>query len=303
VRDSDPELRRAVRALFDLLGPDIGVPTLQFFFGSMPRRELDDLVRTCRKEHYDGKRVAVDALRWTRAAAVWAIDYTAPPSVIEGRYRTILAVRDLASGKILAALSAEHDDAATTVATLRSLFREHGPPLVLKSDNGPHFIAAEVEALLARRGVFHLRSPFYWPRYNGSIEAGIGSLKLRAHVEAARHDRPGEWTVDDVEAARLRGNELGYPNGVVAGTPDQAWKNRVPITTEDRAAFAESVCQNALAEARERGYQEGTPFGEELRLSIGRAAIGRALCQLGFVQYRRRFIPLPINPGLRSRIA
>src|SRR5207249_4901795 len=137
------------------------------------------------------------------------MDYTAPPNVIEGRYRTILAVRDLASGKILAALPSEHDDTVTTVAVLRALFRQHGPPLAIKSDNGRHFVNADVDALLAEHGVLHLRSPFYFPSYNGAIEAGIGALKIRAHFEAALHDRPGDWTLDDVEAARLRGNELG----------------------------------------------------------------------------------------------
>jgi hypothetical protein len=37
-------------------------------------------------------------------------------------------------------------------------------------------------------------------------EAGIGGLQTRAHCEAARHDRPGEWTCDDVYAAGLLAN-------------------------------------------------------------------------------------------------
>ncbi|GMV84091.1 MAG: hypothetical protein AMXMBFR7_52750 [Planctomycetota bacterium] len=32
----------------------------------------------------------------------------------------------------------------------------------------------------------HLLSPIYYPQYNGSAEAGIGSLQTRAHHEAAR---------------------------------------------------------------------------------------------------------------------
>jgi hypothetical protein len=303
VRDSDAETRRAINALFDFLGPGIGVPTLHYFFGSCARRELDDLVRRYREAHYDGKRVSVHALTWHHAGAVWAMDYLAPPNVIEGRYRAILAVRDLASGKLLAAWPTESDDAATTVSVLRGLFVEHGPPLAIKPDNGKHFVAGEVSALLAEHRVAHLRSPFCMPSYNGAIEAGGGNFKIRTHHEAARHDRPGEWTLDDVEAARLRGNELGFPNGVAAGTPDVAWANRAPITDGTRRCLHELICQYALEEARDLGYQEGAPLGEAVRLSIGRASISRALCQLGFVQFRRRFVSLPINPGLQSRIA
>lgn len=303
VRDSDAETRLAINTLFDLLGPGIGVPSLQFFFGSCARRELEDLVRRYRETHFDGKRVSVHALTWTQPGTVWAMDYLAPPNVIERQFRTILSVRDLASGKLLAATPSEHDDAATTIAVLRALFREHGVPLVIKSDNGSHFIAESVAALLAEHRVVHLRSPFHTPTYNGAIEAGGGSFKIRAHMEAARHDRPGEWVLDDLEAARLRGNELGFPNGRARGTPDQAWAQRQPILDATRRCLRELIYQYSLEEARDRGYQEGAPFGEDVRLSIGRVAISRALCQLGFVQFRRRFISLPINPGLQSRIA
>ena len=281
--ESDRDLRHAVTAIFDLLGPDIGIPTLQEFFGSMPRRELDDLARRYRQVHFDGKRVLVHALSWRHAGAVWAMDYTAPPNVIEDGYRTILAVRDLASGKLLLALPAAEDTARTTVDALRALFAEHGAPLVIKSDNGRHFVNAEVEALLATHGVVHLRSPYYTPSYNGSCEAGIGSFRIRAHVEAARHDRPGKWTLEDVETARLRGNELGLPNGRARGTPDRAWAARVPLTAEAREQLAALICQNRLEEIQARGYQVGAPLGEEIDLSLGRAAIGRALCQLGFL--------------------
>jgi transposase InsO family protein len=302
-RDSDEETRKAANAIFDLLGPGIGVPTLRVLFPSMAKRELDDLVTQYAKAHFDGRRTLVHALSWHQVGTVWAMDYTAPPNVLEGRYKTILAVRDMASGRLLAATPSGHDDARTTCDVLRALFLEHGPPLVMKSDNGCHFIAEEVQRLLAEFGVVHLRSPFYTPSFNGSIEAGIGSLKIRAHWEAARHDRPGEWTVDDVEAARLRGNELGFPNGRARGTPDAAWAARVPITEAARRQLEVVISRYRLEELAQRGYQEGSPPGEDARLAVERTAITRALSQLGFVQFRRRFIPLPISPGLQSRIA
>ena len=109
-RDSDAETRHAVTTMLDLFGPEMGVPTLQYLFGSMPKRELDDMIRRYRDTHYEGKRVTVHSLSWQKAGTVWAMDYTAPPNVIEGRYKTILAVRDLASGRLLWAAPAEQVD-------------------------------------------------------------------------------------------------------------------------------------------------------------------------------------------------
>jgi hypothetical protein len=46
--------------------------------------------------------------------------------------------------------------------------------------------------------VFLLLLPPEFARYNGAIKAGIGSLKTRVFFEAAPHDRPCDWTCDDV---------------------------------------------------------------------------------------------------------
>jgi hypothetical protein len=70
-------------------------------------------------------------------------------------------------------------------------------------------------------GTLQLLSPPGTPEYNGTCEAGIGSLKTRTHHEAARNDRPGEWTCDDVEGARMMDNETGRPWGVNGLTPKE----------------------------------------------------------------------------------
>jgi hypothetical protein len=57
-------------------------------------------------------------------------------------------VRDLASGYQLLWLPVPDESAAAAVAALGSLFREHGAPLVLKSDNGAAFLAGPTAALL-----------------------------------------------------------------------------------------------------------------------------------------------------------
>ena len=64
-------------------------------------------------------------------------------------------------------------------AALLSLFALHGAPLVLKTANGSPFGDSAARRYLHGCGVIPLFSPPHTPRYNGSVEAGIGSLKTR----------------------------------------------------------------------------------------------------------------------------
>jgi transposase InsO family protein len=112
---------------------------------------------------------------------VWAVDFnfTGPRPAIAGRYRYLLAVRDLASGRQLMWRPVEAATGEVARDALAALFAEHGAPVVLKCDNGSAFTSAVVEEMLAEHEVAGLFTPPHWPRYNGSVEAGIGSLKER----------------------------------------------------------------------------------------------------------------------------
>ena len=105
---------------------------------------------------------------------------------------------------------------------------EHGAPLVLKAGNG--FVAESTREALKRWGVVLLLSPPHFPRYKGSIEAGICSMKARTDHHAARSGRPGEWSCEDLEAARPEANEMGRPWGSRGGAPDDAWQDRKRVT-------------------------------------------------------------------------
>jgi transposase InsO family protein len=186
--------------------------------------------------------------------------------------------------------------AATTVAALAALIRTWGRPLLLKSDNGSHFRAEEVEALLAEAQVTALYSPAYTPRYNGSIEAGIGSLKTRAHEAAARQGHAGAWTCADVEAAREEANLFSQRRGPGGPTPAEAWEGRSPISDDERRKFSEAVTteiaerERACYDAAQRGEQQHTD-----QATRRREAISAALVAQGYLSYTRRRIPLPIS--------
>jgi hypothetical protein len=86
-----------------------------------------------------------------------------------------------------------------------------------------------------------LFSPLRVPQYNGSIEAGIGSLKTRTKRFATRAGHPGYWTSDDVAAARSEANAMARPRGETGPTPDELWQTRRPLTDYERCLFQEAV--------------------------------------------------------------
>jgi transposase InsO family protein len=260
----------------------------------MARREVEDLLRRCRWVARRRRRLLTRTLHWTRPGSVWAVDFAEPPQPVEGCYGRLLAVRDLASGHQLLWLPVPDEAAATAAAALEGLFREHGAPLVLKSDNGSAFIAAEVEELLARWAVGQLFSPPRMPRYNGACEAGIGSMKTRTHHQAARRGHPGEWTCDDAEAARLEANQTARPWGACGPTPEEVWQRRSRFGAEARSAFGETVRRLEGEARQEQGYPAEGVLDRIARAAVSRAALRRALVAHGLLQFRSHQAP----PGI-----
>jgi hypothetical protein len=297
----DQATRLAIMAVFHLMGPGVGLPTLRALFPQAARGELEDLLLRFRRVWKKGSRALIYALKWLLPGTVWAIDWYEPPRPVDGIFPYVLLVRDLASGRTLWNLPAFTKNARAAADALKALFLEHGPPLVLKSDN--EFDAHEIVELLAANSVFHLLSPPALPSYNGSCEAGVGGVKTRAHYEAARHDRPGEWTCDDVHAAGLMANQTHRPNGHLQPTPDQAWAARTPISQELRQKFIQTVRDLQPQARQELGFLPNIPLDRWGKAAVNRLAIGRACVALGLLQVRRsRFSP-PISSKITRFIS
>jgi transposase InsO family protein len=295
-----PELRNEILAIMWFRGPHVGLPALQDDFPGVARAELIELQRRYRLAYGRKTSWLMYTLRWMRPGRVWTTDFTKAPTPIDGCYERLLVVRDLGSGRNLLALPAEAESAEVVVGALEALFARHGPPLVLKSDNGGAFISHQVEVLLAAHGVLHLLSPVRTPQYNGGVEAGIGSLRTRIHYESARNDRPGQWTCDDIEAARLQANFTAHLDGPLSLTPEQAWAARQTLIESEREAFRQVYDQYRHEERRTRAQQSRPVMGRAAEASIDRVAIPRALVECGYLLFRRRRISPPI---IRRRVA
>jgi transposase InsO family protein len=290
---SGDDLRSGVQEVIEQHGPGVGVPTLQGLFPAMPRGEIRDILHRHRTAYILENMVAIRVLTWRNPGAVWAMDFVEPPQPVDGDLGAILAVRDMASGYQLLWMALPDQSARVTIDALTLLFLRHGPPLVLKSDNGSAFIADATTDFLTERRVVPLLSPPALPQYNGSVEAGNGSMQTRTHLAAARNDRPGEWTADDLEAARLQANRTARPWGWRGPTPEEVWTVRTPIVDDRRRQFVESVnLQEAIA--RQRNQPPGRTLDQNTPAALNRVAIGRALVGHGLLEYRRRLIAPPI---------
>ena len=260
-----------MRMAFLLDGPHVGIATLQAWCPAVSRR----MIAEWRRRERQRQRRRLHVLHWTRPRRVWAMDFSEAPQLIEGEYRFVLHVRDLASHYHLAALPVTRPTALAVCDLLRALCAIADPPLVLKVDNGAAFISHAVRAWAAGTGTQLLYSPCRWPRYNGGIEASIGALTARTHHGAAAAGHPEYWRCENLEAARVTANTIARrPTGRSAW---QCWCAAPPITARERRRF-QACCTDAVSQADSRTV---TPAQR-------RNAIVATLQALAYVSIKRR---------------
>ncbi len=287
-RHADRAQRSAILGTLEQEGTGIGIPELQRLFPEIARRELEELRARrsyCLRRR---RRWSMHALRWPVPGTVWAADFTNTPCQVDGEVGKLGLVRDLASYVQLLARPSPGERAEEVVLALDHLFAEHGAPLVIKMDNGPGYVAQKTRELCAMHGVLILYSPPYAPSYNGSCEAGGGSLKNRAERIAAARDRPAAWTSDDVEAARLQANACLRVGGPRGPTPNALWEARDAVTREERGRFLVIYARQTAAARRELGFDGDVTPDRSQQAMIDRRAIPNALIELGYLEVRRR---------------
>jgi hypothetical protein len=98
--------------------------------------------------------------------------------------------------------------------------------------------------------------------------------------------RPGEWTCDDAEAARLEANQTARPRGPGGPTPEETWQAREALGKEERAAFAEAVRRFESAPRQEQGYAPDVALDRMSAAAVMRVALGRALLAHGLLVLR-----------------
>jgi len=140
------------------------------------RRDLQELARQVRREQAQQHQAELRHIRWQVPGLVWSVDdaqlskFAHPPLYLH-------QVQDLASRYKFTPWVGEQVRGETVAVHLEQLFLRHGPPLVLKRDNGSNLNQQAVEEVLGRYGVIPLNSPPYYPPYNGGMECAVRELK------------------------------------------------------------------------------------------------------------------------------
>ena len=204
---------------------------------SISRRTLSRLVAQQRKSVQQQRKRQIKSVRWKEPNLAWAIDATEYGKDQCGRKLFLIASMDLASRYTFEPLATVDPDGQQVASHLGKLFRRHGPPLLLKRDNGSHFNNQWVDALLAQYGVIPLNSPVYYPPYNGGIEKGIRDLKETLHTclpQPPQHWDPPAIAPFTRAAAHLRNS---HPRRILGRhTPAEAYAHqaRSRFTMRDR---------------------------------------------------------------------
>jgi transposase InsO family protein len=282
----------AVRDFLDDHGPIVGLPALQRCLAHVPRVVLSEVLGSFRDGWRREHRRMICELEWEHPGAIWAMDFTHPPRLIDGVFPAILNIVDLGSRQQLCWLPVMREDAQTVRGVLLDLFDQHGAPLVIKSDNGPAFRAEASKDLLADWNVFPLFSPPYCASYNGVCERANLTMKLTtAHVaERAGHDQ--WWRSEDLDAARQKANQLSRGWGGPGLSPQQKWDARNQPSLDERQNMWQEI-ERRRAQIREaREIDPQVSLSHYAQAELDRDAASPVLAELGYYQVnRRRYTP------------
>jgi hypothetical protein len=160
-------------------------------------------------------------------------------------------------------------DACHVASVLRTDFRQHGPPLVLRDDCARCHTAPAVMSVLHEYGVALLQSPPYYPQYNGQHERQ--NREHRGWLAWCEHTSDDMQTELDRMKSALNDRWLRPTLGWKSAA--QVWDTRRSFDDE-RGSFLDEIDERA-ARLRVRSIDE--------RLAM-RLAIEQALTQRGYLR-------------------
>lgn len=184
------------------------------FRDQVSRRVLAEVVAGLRKEYLHQKVALQRRIIWNAPGLIWSMDDMEmtwrelglagfePPKVFWHQ------IRDLSSRYHFPPLVTTALAPGVAVAErLETLFRENGPPLFLKRDNGGNLNQSAVNAVLAKYLVIPLNSPPHYPPYNGGIEQAQNEFQKALLVKLLGRTWPGAGQAEMLSVIHL-GSEV-----------------------------------------------------------------------------------------------
>jgi transposase InsO family protein len=141
------------------------------------RHDLQALTETVRREFTQQRQAELRHITWQVPGLVWSLD-DAELARLASHQLHLHQVQDLASRYKFTPLVGDRAVGETVAVRLEQLFLRHGPPLVLKRDNGSNLNHQAVDEVLTRYRVIPLNSPPHYPPYNGGMECAVRELKI-----------------------------------------------------------------------------------------------------------------------------
>ena len=182
-------------------------PLYRQYQSQISRRDLEVLTQTVRRELLQQHQAALRHLTWHLPGVVWSLD-DAELARSAGHLLHLHQVQDLASRYKFRPLVRGQVLGETVALHLEQLFEQHGPPLVLKRDNGSNLNHQAVDEVLARYRVIPLNSPPHYPPYNGGMEHAVRELKTPLLEKILD---PGSRPVSQVQVwAEVLAHELNH---------------------------------------------------------------------------------------------
>ncbi len=133
-----------------------------------------------RKKHGEKARGTALGAAWNTPAAapnhVWSYDFVSTRTQDGGPLR-VLNVVDEYTRRALGCRVERHIGARDVVAELKTLFKKHGKPAFIRSDNGREFIAESTRAWLAAQGVQPIFIERGSPQQNPYVERFNGTMR------------------------------------------------------------------------------------------------------------------------------
>ncbi len=131
-------------------------------------KQVEDYVRSCHPCQIVGSKAKPEPIRSTKLPESPWKDISVDLLEITSENH-LLVVVDYYS-RWIEAILLRKTDAQHVIKSLEAIFRTHGLPETIRSDNGPPFTSREFEAFLKSLGIIHKKGVPYWPQSNGEVE-------------------------------------------------------------------------------------------------------------------------------------
>ncbi len=171
------------------------------------------------------KRLRGSGHRWMLPIApngIWAYDFVFD-ACANGQKLKCLTLIDEWTRECLAIVPAARIRSGDVINTLSRLFALHGAPAFIRSDNGPEFVACELQKWLEKQGVSTAYIQPGKPWQNGVIESF--NARFRADcldMEWFHHRREAKWFIENW---RKQYNEERPHSGIQYEIPTQKRKH------------------------------------------------------------------------------